>query len=103
MQRRSLLRSLTTLPLVAALPPPLLAMLQSSGAQVRRVRPSDSAWPGAAEWQSLKSAVGGNLIEVRALFAPCEASSESEACQAVYHNIRNPFYIGDQPAGTQVS
>jgi hypothetical protein len=78
-------------------------MLQSSGAQVRRVRPSDSAWPGAAEWQSLKSAVGGNLIEVRALFAPCEASSESEACQAVYHNIRNPFYIGDQPAGTQVS
>jgi FAD/FMN-containing dehydrogenase len=103
MQRRSLLRGLGALPLAAALPPPLLAMLQTSGAPLRRVRPADPAWPSAGEWQTLKSAVGGNLIEVHALFAPCESSADGAACQDVYHNIRNPFYIGDQPAGTQVS
>lgn len=91
------------MPLVAALPPPLLAMPQRNGAPTRRVRPSDAAWPKAAEWESLRGAVGGNLIEVHALFAPCESSPDSAACQDVYHNIRNPFYIGDQPAGTQVS
>jgi hypothetical protein len=78
-------------------------MLQSGGAPLRRVRPSDAAWPAAAEWQTLKSAVGGNLLEVHPLFAPCESSPDGEACQDVYRNIRNPFYVGDLPAGTQVS
>src|SRR5215469_9157202 len=101
MHRRNLLKSAAALPLLS-LTPGLLAPA-AAGVPLRRVRPSDPAWPGAAEWQALQSAVGGNLITVQPLFAACESSPEGTACQEVYRNIRNPFYIGDQPAGTQVS
>ncbi|MGH6682185.1 MAG: hypothetical protein ACREDL_25350, partial [Bradyrhizobium sp.] len=47
--------------------------------------------------------VGGNLIEPLALFAACEAAPDGTACVDVEKTIRNPFYIGDQPAGTTVS
>ena len=68
-----------------------------------RVRPSDPAWPGAERWEQLKAAVGGNLIPVRALFESCAAEPKGAACLEALSNIRNPFWIGDQPAGTQVS
>jgi FAD/FMN-containing dehydrogenase len=70
---------------------------------MRRVRPSDPAWPKPAEWARLSEEVGGNLIEPRALFAACETAPEGRACVDVEKSIRNPFYIGDQPAGTEVS
>jgi len=46
--------------------------------------------------------VGGNLIRPLPLFAGCE-SLNGAACADVVKNIRHPFYIGDQPAGTEVS
>ena len=70
---------------------------------MRRVRPSDPTWPKPAEWAGLKKAVGGNLIEPHALFATCETAPDGMACVDVEKSIRNPFYIGDQPAGTEVS
>ncbi len=70
---------------------------------VRRVRPGEAGWPGAAEWQRLRQAVGRNLIEVHPLFAACPADPKGAACHDVLQHIRNPFYIGDQAAGTQVS
>jgi FAD/FMN-containing dehydrogenase len=100
MRRRTLLKNAALLPLVSLCPrlaPAAPATLP------RRVRPGDPAWPGAAQWQQLKAAVGGNLIEVQALFAPCAAAPAGAACADVYHNIRNPLFIGDQPGGTQVS
>lgn len=69
----------------------------------RRVRPSDSLWPSAASWAKLKAAVAGNLLEPRAPFAACKTEPNSAACTEALTNIRNPFYIGDQPAGTEVS
>lgn len=59
----------------------------------RRVRPSDAAWPSASEWQKLADDVGGNLIKVHPLIEAPDAKKY----------LRNPFFIGDQPAGTQVS
>ncbi|MGH6890434.1 MAG: FAD-binding oxidoreductase [Rhizomicrobium sp.] len=70
---------------------------------MRRVRPGEPGWPGAEKWQALKAAVGGNLIEVRSLFAACPSDPDGAACRDALANIRNPFWIGDQPAGTQVS
>jgi len=70
---------------------------------MRRVRPSDPAWPSETSWQELNDAVGGNLIKVQSLFAACEAQPQGAACLDATKNIRNPFYIGDQPAGTEVS
>jgi FAD/FMN-containing dehydrogenase len=68
-----------------------------------RVRPSDRAWPSAAKWQQLKGAVGGNLLQVHALFESCGTEPGGAACHEALQNIRNPYWIGDQPAGTQVS
>jgi FAD binding domain-containing protein/berberine-like enzyme len=70
---------------------------------VRRVRPSDAAWPRREAWQSLRDAVGGNLIEVRPLFAGCNADPKGSSCLEALKNIRNPFWIADQPAGTETS
>lgn len=103
MHRRSLLKGLAA---SAALAPMLGARWPAFAAvqrTLRRVRPADHSWPGAASWQKLKMQVGGNLIEVRPLFAPCAAAPDGADCQEVAKNLRNPFYLGDQPAGTQVS
>jgi FAD/FMN-containing dehydrogenase len=68
-----------------------------------RVRPGEPYWPTPAQWAELRVAVGGNLLEPRALFAPCVADAGSAACADVSQNLRNPFYLGDHPGGTQVS
>jgi FAD/FMN-containing dehydrogenase len=100
MRRRTLLKNAALLALAGLGPLPAPA---APAPALRRVRPGDPGWPDPARWQELKAAVGGNLIEVQALFAPCSAAPEGAACADVYHNIRNPLYIGDQPGGTQVS
>jgi len=51
----------------------------------------------------LSQAVEGNLLRPRALLAPCEAEPNGVACADVMKNLRNPFYLGDHVAGTQVS
>ena len=99
MRRRAVLEAAALLPLL-----PFVTLAPARPlAPFRRVRPTDPSWPSRAEWDALKSAVGGNLLQVQPLFAPCAAAPDGAACQDVYRNIRNPFYIGDQPGGTQVS
>jgi FAD/FMN-containing dehydrogenase len=51
----------------------------------------------------LKASVGGRLIEPKSLFGPCAAEPNGSACLDAHRSIGNPFWIGDQPAGTQVS
>jgi FAD/FMN-containing dehydrogenase len=100
LQRRSLLKLGAALPLVLAAPGRLAARVMSPFA---RVRPGDPYWPTPAQWAELGAAVGGNLLQPQALFAPCVADAGGAACSEVSQNLRNPFYIGDQPGGTQVS
>ena len=69
----------------------------------RRVRPSDADWPSAAEWQRLNDAVRGKLIKVQSLFASCEVDPKSASCVEALENMRNPFWLADQPAGTETS
>ena len=103
MRRREILKGLVTASLAPALPLSACAVRAQGKTLARRVRPSDPAWPKPADWAKLKEAVGGNLIEPHALFAACEAAPDGTACVNVEKSIRNPFYIGDQPAGTEVS
>jgi FAD/FMN-containing dehydrogenase len=105
MKRRTLLQSIGLLPLVAGGFAALIARSVSAltPERVQRVRPSDRAWPNAESWERLKRAVGGNLIPVHALFESCAAEPDGAACREALQNIRNPYWIGDQPAGTQVS
>ncbi|HET7453183.1 MAG TPA: FAD-dependent oxidoreductase, partial [Thermoanaerobaculia bacterium] len=69
----------------------------------RRIRPGDPKWPSAAKWEKLKADVGGNLVPVKAPFADCASEATSASCADALKNIQNPFFIGDQPGGTQVS
>lgn len=80
-----------------------LVPASATPARPSRVRPGDPTWPSPLAWKSLSDAVGGNLIRVRPLLAACEMAPESEACISALLGIKNPYYIGDQPAGTQTS
>jgi len=100
MQRRSLLQLGAALPLAFLVPARLGARVMSPFA---RVRPGDPYWPTPAQWDELRVAIGGTLLLPESLFAPCVADADSAACAAVRELLRNPFFMGDQPGGTQVS
>ena len=100
MKRRNLLKLGAVLPLSLSLPARLAARAMSP---FERLRPADPYWPTRAQWQELGAQVGGNLVKPQALFAPCASAGTSAACAEVSQSLRNPFWIGDQPGGTQVS
>lgn len=68
---------------------------------MRRVRPTDPAWPSAATWQKFSSDLGGRVIKVESPLVAC-ATSQSR-CEEVFHLLQNPYWIGDQPGATQTS
>ncbi len=70
---------------------------------LRRVRPSDPAWPDAAAWERLNAQVGGRLLKVTSPLQGCASAPETAACADAIENIRNPFYVGDQAGLTQTS
>lgn len=105
MNRRTLLKLAATSSLLAAGVPPARSSADPASAQTstttRRVRPSDPAWPSPAEWEGLDRAVGGRLVKVESPQAACADQPDTPACQELLRNLRNPFFIGDQPWGTQ--
>ena len=101
MLRRHLLKSVASLSVA-----PVLASAGSAFAasvSMRRIRPTDPAWPGEARWAALKQAVGGRLVQPRTVWATCEAQPGTPACLASLKDMQNPFFLGDDPGGTQVS
>jgi hypothetical protein len=72
-----------------------------ASAPFRRQRPSDSGWPSAKDWKHLNDAVGGNLIPVEFPLQACLADANGADCKALAANLKNPYYIGDQPGLTQ--
>jgi FAD/FMN-containing dehydrogenase len=65
------------------------------------VRPSDPGWPSKDAWKRLNDAVGGNLIAVDSPINACLSSPQSADCQTLFTNLKNPYYIGDNPGVTQ--
>lgn len=66
-----------------------------------RRRPADVDWPSAAAWNRLKAAVDGNLVQVPFPLGACMSDLEGAACKDMLANIKNPYYIGDEPGLTQ--
>ncbi|MEO6799084.1 MAG: FAD-binding oxidoreductase [Rhodanobacter sp.] len=104
MNRRDLLKvsfAASLLPLALSPAGRLLASARKSlPGLVRRVRPGDRAWPNPATWDGLKQRVGGRLLKLQSPFAKdASAAARAEAVE----NLKNPFYLGDQPALTQTS
>ena len=94
MQRRSLLKQVGATSLLPILGGSSVAAATDS--IVRRVRPSDPAWPPKAKWTKLNVDVGGKLIKVESPLAPCHFKPNKLACQEVFRNLKNPYYLGDQ-------
>jgi hypothetical protein len=67
----------------------------------RRRRPSDADWPSPAAWKRLSDEVDGNLVPVEFPIEACIQDTDSAACKNLIANIKNPYYIGDQPGLTQ--
>ena len=101
MDRRGVLKlAATTSLLLASLPRPSFANSQI-GAAMRRVRPSDPDWPTPAEWNRLKEMVAGRLIEIETPLKACAGNPDGPACQELLRNLRNPFFVGDNPWATR--
>jgi FAD/FMN-containing dehydrogenase len=67
----------------------------------RRTRPTDRNWPPQAAWKRLNDAVGGRLLPIRSPLLDCQSGPDRSACKALFENLRNPYYIGENPALTQ--
>jgi FAD/FMN-containing dehydrogenase len=74
-------------------------LLASTG--FRRRRPGDASWPSQADWKRLNDAVGGNLIPVDFPLSLLKTDPDGIAAKLLMKDIRNPYYIGDQPGLTQ--
>jgi FAD/FMN-containing dehydrogenase len=97
MNRRAFLRAIGSAALM------LLGAPRDLWASTRfaRRRPSDAAWPSQASWKRLNDAVGGNLIPVNLPLSILKTDPESDAAKQLWENLKNPYYIGDQPGLTQ--
>jgi len=101
MQRRSLLKMLGAT--AVALPLQWRFANAMPARIAARVRPGQRGWPAKAEWEKLRRSVGGKLIEVEPLFARCARQPGGSDCAELRKYLRNPFFLGDQAGGTQVS
>ena len=100
MNRRQLIRAAAA----AALLPPVPRIFGRAAAQpVSRVRPGDPTWPSAALWDRLKRDVGGRLIEIRSPFGVCRDDPVGLPCDELFGELKNPYYVGDDPALTQTA
>ncbi len=70
----------------------------------RWVRPGEAGWPTQREWTALGRTLSTPLIRPTPLLSPCVANDvTSEVCQSRLRDLRNPYFLGDQAGGTQVS
>jgi len=96
MNRRQFLKGIGS-----ALLLPILPRRHSAGAKFRRRRPSDPDWPSQSAWQHLDKRVRGNLIAVDFPVSVLRTDPEGAAATHLARNLRNPYYIADQPGLTQ--
>jgi FAD/FMN-containing dehydrogenase len=100
MKRRHLLRcaaAIFTLPFVDA----LASTRAATPRAVSRVRPGDPQWPNMSEWESLRQSVGGNLVRLHSPLDACRAEPDGKTCRDLFRELKNPYFIGEDPALTQ--
>lgn len=106
MDRRELLKAITAIPFLGTIfgiPTPSLAGTQAPIFLRSRVRPGDPGWPSEATWVSLDRDVGGRLLKLKSPFTDCTTTPVGAACSEALQHLKNPYYVGDQPALTQTS
>ena len=105
MKRRNFIRLAALAPLAAAggcaMTSRPAAEANAAAAPFQRVRPGDPGWPSPAQWEQLNQSVGGRLVAVHSPLDRCVQAPASAECAQVFAGLRNPYYIGDNPALTQ--
>jgi FAD/FMN-containing dehydrogenase len=95
MNRRELLKAALAIPFL----PGVMATALAAGSKLyARVRPGQTGWPSPMQWDELNRAVGGRLLKLQSPFTASKAT-----CTEALQHLKNPFYLGDQPALTQTS
>src|SRR6185312_4579023 len=95
MRRRSLLAGLTALA-VAGLPNETPAAPKFS-----RVRPGEPGWPSVTTWEDLRKSVDDRLVKVQPTLDVCRVDPDAAACRELFRELKNPYFIGDDPSLTQ--
>jgi FAD/FMN-containing dehydrogenase len=67
------------------------------------VRPGQPGWPSPADWDDLRRRVDGRLIEVRSPLHACDDPAAHAACDSLFKELKNPYFIGDDVALTQTA
>ena len=97
LSRRRLLKISAALPFMSS-----LARGASAAAPLQvRVRLGDPAWPSEASWDQLDRDVGGRLVKVRSPLADCVGGTPDAACEQIFKELKNPYYLGDEVGLTQ--
>jgi FAD/FMN-containing dehydrogenase len=99
-RRRALLKAAGAIPFLAWLPW-LDETPTGAAPPFRRVRPGEVGWPSTQEWAALRRAVGGRLIAVQSPLAACDAASSTNACDELFDDLGNPYFISESVALTQ--
>lgn len=99
MDRRRFLATSAALPFAGGLSPRALA----SERPLSRVRPGQPGWPSPAQWDGLRQRVGGRLIEVHSPLLACADPAAKAACDDLFKELKNPYFIGDDVALTQTT
>ncbi|MEO6656158.1 MAG: FAD-binding oxidoreductase [Pyrinomonadaceae bacterium] len=104
--RRRFLKSAILLPSLSTNSSFLFAstgnIFEPSG-KLSRVRPGDPLWPSLEKWDVLNTAVNGNLVKIESPLKAFNKSTVNAACADLFTNLKNPYFIGDDPALTQTS
>ncbi|MDY6995989.1 MAG: FAD-binding protein [Actinomycetota bacterium] len=56
-----------------------------------------------SRWAALRDKVGDRLITVESPLEPCRTDAAGTACSAALDNLKNPFWIEEQPGATQTN
>ena len=63
--------------------------------------PGRPGWPTQAEWDGLRKQVGDALLQPRSPLAACAAGAADVDCDRLFKDLKNPYFLGDDPALTQ--
>jgi hypothetical protein len=99
MTRRRFLAACAAAPLLAALP----LIGRAADGPRSRVRPGEPGWPSPTRWQELRRRVGGRLMEVRSPLQTCGEPAARIACDDLFKELKNPYFVGDDVGLTQTT
>ncbi len=65
------------------------------------MRPGEPGWPDSGAWAGLSEQVGGRLLQSRDPLEGCRREPDGQACRDLFRELKNPYFIGDDPGLTQ--